>query len=160
MKEMFKKILIAGLLVAGLNSNSQQIEKWDLADLKNAMANSTRPTILNFWATFCKPCLEEIPYFQEALAKDSSVELILVSLDIPEMYEKLPAIAKKYGFTARVVFLEENNADLFCPAVDEKWSGAIPASVFINNQKSYKKFFEEKIPEGKFLEELRALKGM
>jgi thiol-disulfide isomerase/thioredoxin len=157
MMKLFKYSFVAILLSLSVIVNAQQIEKWKLADLKNAVNNSTKPTILNFWATFCIPCMEEIPYFQEAVKQDTTVELILVSLDMPEMYERLPAVAKKFGFTARIVYLEETNADLFCPVVDEKWSGAIPASIFINKQNGYRKFYEDKIKEAKFREELKAL---
>jgi thiol-disulfide isomerase/thioredoxin len=159
MMKLFKIFIVAACLVTSNIANGQQIEKWKLADLKNAVNNSSKPTILNFWATYCKPCLEEIPYFQNAVAKDTSVELILVSIDMPEMYEKIPAVAKKYGITARIVYLDESNADLFCPVVDEKWSGAMPASIFINKKNGYKKFFEDQIKEEAFKEELKALTG-
>jgi thiol-disulfide isomerase/thioredoxin len=157
MMKLYKFLLVILFLAIGMLAGAQQIEKWKLADLKNAVNNSSKPLIMNFWATFCKPCIEEIPYFQEAVKQDSSVELILVSLDMPEVYERLPAIAKKYGFTARIVYLDETNADLFCPIVDEKWSGVMPASIFINRQTGYRKFFEDKIPEGRFRAELKAL---
>ena len=156
---MHKILLLIIFIAAGSSVNSQQIEKWKLSDLKNAVNNSSKPTVLNFWATYCKPCLEEIPYFQNAVSKDSSVELILVSLDLPEMYEKLPAVIKKYGITARVVYLDESNADLFCPVVDESWSGAMPASIFINKKNGYKKFFGDQIKEEAFNTQLKALTG-
>jgi thiol-disulfide isomerase/thioredoxin len=49
---------------------------------------SDHPLIVNFWATFCVPCNKEIPYFQSTVAryKDQGVELILVSLDLPDYY--------------------------------------------------------------------------
>lgn len=159
MNRMHKILLLIIFIAAGSSVNSQQIEKWKLSDLKNAVNNSSKPTVLNFWATYCKPCLEEIPYFQNAVSKDSSVELILVSLDLPEMYEKLPAVIKKYGITARVVYLDESNADLFCPVVDESWSGAMPASIFINKKNGYKKFFGDQIKEEAFNTQLKALTG-
>jgi thiol-disulfide isomerase/thioredoxin len=157
MMKLFKFFLFLIFLLTGIIANGQRIERWKLDDLKNAVNHSSKPTILNFWATFCKPCIEEIPYFQEAVKQDTSVELILVSLDMPEVYEKLPSIAKKYGFTARIVYLDETNADLFCPIVDEKWSGVMPASIFINPQTGYRKFFEDKIAEEKFRAELNQL---
>jgi thiol-disulfide isomerase/thioredoxin len=157
MMKLFKILSVTVLLLSGTIASGQQVEKWKLADLENAVNNSSKPTVLNFWATYCKPCLEEIPYFQSAVAKDTAVELILVSIDMPEMYEKLPAFAKKYGITARIVYLDESNADLFCPVVDEKWSGAMPASVFVNKKNGYKKFFGDQIKEEAFKEELKAL---
>jgi thiol-disulfide isomerase/thioredoxin len=152
-----KIFFVTALALASFTMNAQHVEKWKLADLQNAVNHGKGPVILNFWASFCKPCLQEIPYFQEAVEKESAVQLILVSLDLPEAYDKLEAFAKKHAITARIVFLEETNADIFCPVVHEKWSGAMPASLFINNKTGYRKFFEDKIPEEKFKMELAAL---
>src|SRR5688500_8794581 len=90
--------------------------------------NSNRPTVVNFWATFCKPCIAEIPHFQKLVRQyeKDSVQLLLVSLDMDKMYlAKIKAFASRFKFTAPIVFLDETNADVFCPRVDEKWSGAI-----------------------------------
>lgn len=141
---MKNKILLLILLLGfALNVHAQEIPKWKLADLEKAIANAEKPTIFNFWATFCKPCIEEIPYFQQIVKKYKSagVQLILVSLDVPEAYPtKIKSFAKKLKFTAPVKFLDETNADLFCPVVDSAWSGAIPASLFINNKSGYRSF--------------------
>src|SRR5688500_7195095 len=80
------KILFLFLFSFSLNAGAQTIEKWKIADLENAIKNSKTPTVINFWATFCKPCLEELPYFQQLAKKyeKDGVKLILVSLDLPE----------------------------------------------------------------------------
>ena len=139
------------------NSYSQAIPVWKLQDLKSAMENSQTPIIINFWATFCKPCISELPYFQ-ALAdkyKHKGVKLLMVSLDMKESFpEKVSSFAKKLKLTSPVVFLDESNADLFCPAVDSSWSGAIPATIFINNRTGYKKFFEEELSKEKLEKEI------
>jgi thiol-disulfide isomerase/thioredoxin len=129
------------------NANAPQITVWKLADLQKAM-RTDQPTIINFWATFCKPCIEEMPYFQEMANKYRSkgVNLVFVSLDVKEAYPaKLKNFLNKRKINQPVAFLDETDADLFCPAVDEKWSGAIPATLFINNKKGYRKFFEDQL---------------
>ena len=71
-------------------SFGQDIKKWKINDLENFIKESQKPTIINFWATWCKPCIEELPYFQslsKKYAKDS-VQLLLVSLDMAEAYPK------------------------------------------------------------------------
>jgi len=148
-----KRIKFFGLLmlvVCALQSNAQRIEKWKVADLEKFIKETDKPTILNFWATFCVPCVEELPYFQQLVKKYDSagVVLKLVSLDLAEAYpNKIAVFAAKQKITAPMVFLAETNADIFCPVVDKKWSGAIPASLFINNKKGYKVFFEEQLSE-------------
>jgi thiol-disulfide isomerase/thioredoxin len=158
---MNKLILIALVLVfAYANANAQSIPKWKLNDLKTAISKTEKPTIFNFWATFCKPCVAEIPYFQQLVKKyeKEGVELVLISLDLSEAYPKqISSFATKYKFTSPIKFLAETNADLFCPAVDESWSGAIPASLFVNNKTGYRKFFEEQLSKEKLEKEIKAM---
>ena len=148
------------VLCLGLNVFSQDVAKWKLSDLQTAIARVDRPTIFNFWATFCQPCIKEIPYFQELVKKYDSagVRLILVSLDLPEAYPKqISFFASKRGFKAPIKFLDETNADIFCPAVDSSWSGALPASLFINHKTGYRKFFEEQLSKEKLEKEIQAM---
>lgn len=158
-----KIILLSVFILLGLTRPmAQDITRWKLNDLKEAIANTDRPTVFNFWATFCKPCIEEIPHFQQLVKKYDSagVRLILVSLDLPEFYpKKISSFANRMKFTAPITYLDETNADLFCPAVDSSWSGAIPASLFINNKTGHRRFFEEPLKPQKFEAELKALIG-
>src|SRR5688572_14705877 len=115
---------------ASTKSPSTGIKSWNVSQLDSAIRNAKAPTIFNFWATFCKPCIEEIPYFQQLVKKYDSagVKLVLVSLDFKENYpKKIADFAKKRKFTAPIVFLDETNADVFCPVVDKDWSGVLPA---------------------------------
>lgn len=116
MKKLSKYFFVFFLL-ASLHTKAQEIQKWKLNDLTSAIKNAQAPTIFNFWATFCKPCIEEIPYFQELVKKyeQKGVKLVLVSLDLPEAYPKIKNFAAKRQFTAPIFFLDETNADLFCP---------------------------------------------
>ena len=148
MKQINKIILLFVFAFSLTSANAQEIKKWKLQDLEAAIKNSDTPTIINFWATFCKPCIEELPYFQETAKRYNSagVQLILVSLDLPQAYpKKISAFAIKNKIKAPIAFLDETNADLFCPKVDQNWSGAIPASLFVNNKTGYRKFFEDQL---------------
>ena len=152
--------LFIAFTLACLNVRAQEIPNWKIGDLEAFIKKSDKPTIVNFWATFCKPCIAEIPHFQKIVKQyqKDSVQLLLVSLDMNEMYpDKIKLFANKFKFTAPIVFLDETNADIFCPKIDESWSGAIPASLFINNKTGYRKFFEEEMSEHKFEAEIKTL---
>ena len=155
---LFSLILFSPSLKA--QSEKPVIEKWKLEDLRSAIKNAEGPTIFNFWATFCKPCIEEIPYFQQLTKKyeANGVKLVLVSLDFAENYpRKISDFAVKRKFTAPIKFLDETNADAFCPVVDESWSGALPATLFVNHKTGYRKFYEEQIHQAALEKEIQAM---
>jgi len=158
---MAKLFICFSLLVTLVGSTkAQSIPKWKLNDLQKAIDNAQGPTIFNFWATFCKPCVAEIPYFQQLVKKYNSagVKLILISLDLSETYPaKIASFAGKHKFTAPIKFLNETNADIFCPVVDSSWSGAIPASLFVNKTTGYRKFYEEQLSREKLEIEIKKM---
>jgi len=145
-----KKLAILILMLCIFDAAfAQKIKKIRITQLADYIQQSKGPLIVTFWATFCTPCCKEIPYFQTQAAKDT-VELLLVSLDLPDYYPaKIDNFATKQKFTAPIAWLNETNADLFCPLIDKKWSGAIPASLFVNNATGYRKFVEGQVTEGK-----------
>ena len=156
----FKFLFITLALLAAKNLSAQEIPKWKVAQLEQLISQSSKPTIINFWATFCVPCIHELPYFQKAAQQyqKDSVQLVLVSLDLEDAYPaKIKDMATRLKITSPVVFLNETNADVFCPVVDKAWSGAIPATLFINNKTGYRKFIEDQLSEEKLNGEIKAL---
>jgi thiol-disulfide isomerase/thioredoxin len=157
MIRIFLVLLFAAFASAAV---AQDIKKMTITSLEEYILKSDKPLVINFWATFCKPCLDEIPYFQQTISDDykGEVELILVSLDMPEYYpEKISSVASRSNFTFPVIWLNETNADYFCPKIDVKWSGAIPATLMVNNKRNYRKFYEQQLTPLQLKRELKAL---
>lgn len=130
------------------NTNGQQIQKIKIKALNDLIATSDSILIINFWATFCKPCVEEIPDLIKFAKKykKQKASLYLVSLDLEDYYpEKIKRFVAKKKYAAKIAWLDESNADYFCPFIDASWSGAIPATLFINNKTGYKKFYEKQL---------------
>ena len=141
-------------------SGRQSIAKWKIEDVVNSYsAKNDTVYVVNFWATFCKPCNEEIPDFIRIVEKYKSqkVKLLLVSLDLPSyVLVKLPAFIKKNNYKTNHVWLNETNADHFCPMIDKKWSGAIPSTIIVNNKTGYRKFVEDQVSPEDFEAALKA----
>jgi len=156
-----KKLFAITLLTFALNANSQEIKikKIKVTELESLIRASEGPLIINFWATFCIPCIEEIPHFQKLAAKyeKDGIKLLLVSLDMEDDFKKIGPFVKKQKIATPVVWLDETNADYFIPKIDDKWSGAIPATLFINNKTGYRKFIEEQVEENELEKEIMAI---
>ncbi|WP_241910394.1 TlpA family protein disulfide reductase [Pseudotamlana carrageenivorans] len=100
--------------------------------------------VINFWATWCGPCVKELPYFEKIneTYKDKNVEVLLVSLDLPHQYEtKLKPFIIDKKIKSRVIALDDPDMNTWIPKVDATWSGSIPATIiYKNNQRA---FFEQ-----------------
>jgi len=142
--------LVPFTLVSSQNpAGGQKIAKLKIEDVvKLFSVNNDTVYVVSFWATFCKPCNEEIPDFIRLTDKykKQKVKLLLVSLDLPSyVAERLPEFIKQHKYKTNHVWLNETDADRFCPMIDAKWSGAIPATIIVNNKTGYRKFFEDQI---------------
>jgi thiol-disulfide isomerase/thioredoxin len=161
---MIKKFLFIFILIGFATvANSQKIARWKIEDVsKSFSADNDTVYVVNFWATFCKPCNEEIPDFIRLAEKykKQKVKLMLVSLDLASYVPvRLPEFIKKNKYKTNHVWLNETDADRFCPMIDEKWSGAIPATIIVNNKTGYRKFFDDQISAADFEAALKVAMG-
>jgi thiol-disulfide isomerase/thioredoxin len=155
-----KTFFILILLILSAGSQAQNVKAVRVAELSRTINESKTPLIVNFWATFCVPCIQEMPYFQEMAQqyKSQNISVIFVSLDLKEAYPaKVNAMAKKLKLTSPVVWLNETNADYFCPKIDTTWSGSMPSSLFVNNATGYHKFFEDQLSKEKLEKEIQEM---
>jgi thiol-disulfide isomerase/thioredoxin len=158
--EMKRSYILLPLLLIQLFASSQQIHKMNADDLSAYIAKSDKPLVVSFWATWCASCNEEIPYFISTIKEKykTDVELLLVSLDIKSYYPaRIESFVARKNYNASVVWLDESNADIFCPKIDTTWSGAIPSTLMVNNKKQYRKFYEQGISPLQFDKDLKEL---
>ncbi len=92
--------------------------------------------VINFWATWCQPCIIELPHF-EKVAKDydpAKVKFILVSLDFPsQIKSRLIPFLKKNKVTLDVAVMTDVDYNSWIDLIDPLWQGNIPATLFLNN---------------------------
>ena len=112
--------------------------------------------VINFWATWCAPCVKELPYFEKIKQEyaNKNVEVLLVSLDfLKQVEKKLIPFLNKHKIQSEVVLLDDVNEDFWIKAIDESWSGALPATIIYskNNRKFYEQSFDYKTLERELL---------
>jgi thiol-disulfide isomerase/thioredoxin len=102
-------------------------------------APNETPVVLNFWATWCRPCVKELPYFDTLAPK---FRVMLISLDFgPNAQTKLHHFLKEKGTPHTVWWLTEGNESVWIPKVHPEWSGAIPATILLHKGRRW--FFPE-----------------
>jgi thiol-disulfide isomerase/thioredoxin len=121
------------------------VKTYDYANFDSALhIKNDSIYVVNFWATWCAPCVKELPHFEKLNAqyKGQKVKVILVSLDMNKQVEtSLMPFIKKKKLQSQVVHLHDPDADAWISKVDPTWSGAIPATVIYNKDK--RKFYEQ-----------------
>lgn len=99
--------------------------------------------VINFWATWCRPCIKELPYF-EALQKKhdpAALQVYLINLDdVEALQSKVVPFVEKRNMSSTIKLLDETDYNSFIDKVDPSWSGAIPATLIIAGDK--RRFFE------------------
>ncbi len=138
-------ILCCFLILA--NSNAQSVKAIDRDALKALTYKMNDTTyVLNFWATWCSPCVKEIGYFEELHRKSKSayVKVILVSLDFPNQLDRrvIPFLKEK-EITADVLLMTDLDYNSWIDQIDPGWTGAIPATLIYN--KDARVFLEQEL---------------
>jgi thiol-disulfide isomerase/thioredoxin len=134
-----------------LQTNAQQPEVIDRNTLESMMSVKNDTTyVMNFWATWCKPCVKEIPYFENINTTYSkrNCKVILVSLDFKsQLHSKLIPFIERHQIKSKVVLLDDTDYDSWIDKVDPNWDGAIPATLIFNNHKGLHKFYQQEFSE-------------
>ena len=128
-------------------TEGQKIEVIDFDKLAPRLATQSDTIyVVNFWATWCKPCTDEMPELVQLAdeMKTKKFKLLLVSLDMPSQVEsRVKPFIEKLNIKSEVVLLDDPDSNSWINRVDKAWSGGIPATLIYS--KGYRKFIEGKV---------------
>ncbi len=134
----------------------QKAEIISLEKLQHEIENdSEKILVFNFWATWCGPCIKELPMFEKLNRENSNIKITLVSMDLdlnPNPQKVYDFVSKK-KLKSRVVILEAGDPNSWIETIDANWSGALPATLVVNTVTGNRRFVNSEID----LEELENL---
>jgi thiol-disulfide isomerase/thioredoxin len=136
-----------GFVFAQSNPTKVEVIKFDWYESLRNQPNDTT-YIINFWATWCVPCVAELPHFEQITKKyqTQKVKVYLVSLDFRKNIDShLRPFVKKKNLQSAVLLLDEPDANAWIDKVDPSWSGALPATIIFNNKKNMIQFLEKEL---------------
>lgn len=125
-------LLTTSLVQAQETSTVEVIKYPDLEEIMDQ--GDEKVTVINFWATWCRPCVKELPHFealQQAHSPDE-LQVYLISFDdVDNLESRVKPFIINRNITSRVKLLDETDYNAFIDKVDPSWSGAIPATLVI-----------------------------
>ena len=142
----------------GYSAQSQQTEVVSFEDLRLDIEKvSPNIKIYNFWATFCRPCVAEMPHFEKVNSIEDDVDVTFISLDFVENLEtKVNPFLEKKNIESRSLLLDDIDYNSWIDQVSPEWSGAIPATLLVS--KDAKIFHEGEMSEELLMKYISSIK--
>ncbi len=148
-------LIIQLFIFANTHAQSIQVVEWPAIDRIQKQTSDTT-FIVHFWATWCAPCMKELPDFELINDKfnDKKVKVVLISVDFIKDKNKVLLFLKKRQIQTDVWLLNEPDQNAWIEQIDKKWSGTIPATLIFNNKKRKKTFLEQSLNYNRLTDEL------
>ena len=148
MRTLFIPLAFALISSAVHGQPNEEVEVWTFDELESYISRpDPKLKVVNFWATWCAPCIKELPLFESVRADHRNrVDVLLVSLDFADQKDKkvIPFIANR-NIVSKVIILGVEEYNVWIEKIDNTWSGAIPATLMVlpdGEKRFYEKEFE------------------
>lgn len=136
---------------SGLAANAQKPALIKLNELQKMIESpSEQVKVINFWATWCAPCIKELPLIEKLQQErtDVKVSLISMDMDLDPNPEKVYRFVDRKKIKSEVLILNERNPNDWIDKIEKEWSGALPATLIVNTKTGKRKFVEKELHEG------------
>ncbi len=145
---MIQKSVLLILLVLPLSLLSQDLVR--LGQLQKTIQEPGQVKVINFWATWCAPCVKELPYFEKLNHDNKTVQVLLVSMDydLDPNPEKVKRFIERKKLQSKVVILAEENPNEWIDKIDKNWTGALPSTLVINPSTGKRKLIQGELKDG------------
>ncbi|MBS1783233.1 MAG: TlpA family protein disulfide reductase [Bacteroidetes bacterium] len=147
---IIRSVLFFLLILSSFLAEAQSVSSSSVETLKSRIAHTDTVFVINFWATWCGPCVRELPEWNklEMYYSHKPVKVLLVSVDDASMYPKrLSKFAARKKIQPEIIWLTDPAAP-FLMQLTSNWSGGIPFTYICYQNTSYTNFFEGIISAG------------
>lgn len=158
---MNRLVLLGFIILLSIEVFGQKAQPTTLSEFQKLLiTKSDKILVVNFWATWCAPCIKELPLFEKLTAQNQEAHVLLVSMD----YDLDPDVAKVERFIERkklqslVLFLKADNPNSWIDKIEKQWSGALPATLVINTQTNKREFVNGEVGEGQLEKMIESVK--
>lgn len=143
-------ICFLSLFLVSTLSQGQGADLIKLDKLQQLIQDEKTVQVINFWATWCGPCLKELPLFEKLHEEREDIRVLLVSLDmdLDPNPEKVRSFVKRKKLKSTVVILDERNPNEWIDKLEASWSGSLPATLVINNKTGKRRFVAQELHQG------------
>jgi len=147
MRELVFLWLLIMMVFCSVSVKSQSVQLLKLDQLEQRFEKGKDTVyIVNFWASWCAPCLKELPHFKKLSQeiKSDKVKVLLVSLDFKsKLKSAVVPITKRLKLKNEVYLLDEADQQQYIERINKEWSGALPATLLVNKTKNKRVFKEQ-----------------
>lgn len=145
-------LLLSLMLLRTVLAQSQSVRVIKFDQLKQ-MVDQPNDTlyVVNFWATWCAPCVKELPQFEAVRQQyaNRKLNVLLVSLDDKKtLTTKVNPFVRHRKIRSRVVLLDESDLNTWVDKLAPEWSGALPMTLILNKKRNVRKFIGQPVKEG------------
>lgn len=144
-------------LACSLIGKAQNIRLLTANQLENRLSAGKDTTfVINFWATWCVPCLKELPNFEKLQQEFSEGKLKVILLSIDKKSKANSAVAsfvRRQKLKNEVFVADEQRPQEYIKKIDKAWAGSLPATLMVNQLRNQRKFFEKEFTYSELLRE-------
>lgn len=152
-------VISLGLVPATVEAQKATVIKFSELQKILTTTNTDQVQIINFWATWCAPCIKELPLLEKLNARtDLNAKITLINLDYADKVDKVNEFIARKNIRSEVLLLDEVDYNSWIDKVDKGWSGAIPATLVFDPKTGKRRFIERELKSGELEEMIASLK--
>ena len=154
--------LITIIFIAIAFAATAQPKVVKLAELEKLINTpSEKIQVINFWATWCGPCVKEMPLIEKLGQERGDIRITLVSMDLEldSNPNKVFKFVERKAIKSDVLILDAPDPNSWIDKIEKQWNGSLPATIIINTKTGKRAFAGKELKEGELESLIESVKN-